>query len=35
VYTQVKKAGVASLLDNKQQNEEELLEKAKLFYYSK
>ncbi|KAI8877767.1 hypothetical protein K501DRAFT_259803 [Backusella circina FSU 941] len=29
------KAGVASLLNNKQDNESDLLEKAKLFYYSK
>lgn len=29
------KSGVASLLNNKQDNEAELLEKAKLFYYTK
>ncbi|KAI8972733.1 hypothetical protein BDB01DRAFT_809047 [Pilobolus umbonatus] len=29
------KAGLASLLNNKQSNESELLEKAKLFYYTR
>ncbi|KAI9361559.1 hypothetical protein BD770DRAFT_317530 [Pilaira anomala] len=28
-------SGISSLLNNKQENEQELLEKAKLFYYTK
>lgn len=31
----MKKSGIASLLNDKQENEAELLERAKLFYYTK